>query len=56
MEITVQDIDNLLLLLKRVNFTGLDEAKVGVILEAKLTAHKDRLVEEANGDDVPPTD
>lgn len=51
-DLNVADIKNILVLLQRVQFNGLEEAKVGAVISAKL----ERLVAQAekaeSGDDV----
>lgn len=45
MELTKEDYRNLQVLLKRVTYNGLDEAKTAVVLDAKLT----RAIQEFDG-------
>lgn len=57
--LTVNDLTNMLALLSRVSFNGIDEAEVGVALKAKLRQELEVLhapKEELDGDDTPPTD
>lgn len=46
MTLTKSDFRNLQILLTRVNYQGLDEAKLAVVLDAKLT----QAIQEPDGD------
>lgn len=54
MSLNESDVGNLIALLQRVQFKGLDEAKVAVVLETKLRELGQEL-KDADGD-VPTTD